>query len=85
MQRKPAVSNTEASEGLCAGAAYIAQTIRPVENKKFLSSLVRLLADGAFGTSQKHEIVNKTESPANQRITFHALFCRKMNLIGGFS
>jgi len=29
------VSDTEASEGLCGGAACIACLIRPVENKKF--------------------------------------------------
>jgi len=56
LQRWPAVSNTEACEGMCAGAACIASAIRPVENRKFLLSLVRPLADGNFGTSQKYEI-----------------------------
>jgi len=63
LQGWSSVSNTEVSVGLCAGAACIVPeyrdrqwSIRPVENQKFLLSLVRLLADGTFGTSQKYEI-----------------------------
>jgi len=54
LQREPAVSNTEACEGLCAGAACIASAIRPVENQKFLLSLVLLVLLGqAKSTKEK--------------------------------
>jgi len=45
------LSNTEAREGQCRGAACIAWGIRPVENKKFLCSLdLLVLLDQAKST-----------------------------------